>query len=70
MNPGEGSPALWRKSARCGANAGCVETTRLSTEHIGVRDSKNVTTSPVLSFTPAEWTSFVQDIRQGRFDLI
>lgn len=69
MNPGEGSSALWRKSARCGANAGCVETARLSTAYIGVRDSKNVATSPVLSFTPVEWTSFIQEIRQGTFDL-
>lgn len=69
MNPDEGSFAPWRKSARCGANAGCVETARLSTEHIGVRDSKNVVASPVLSFTPTEWMSFVRDIRQGRFDL-
>ena len=59
----------WRKSARCGANAGCVETARLSAEHIGVRDSKDVTVSPVLSFTRFEWTAFMQDVKQGKLDL-
>jgi uncharacterized protein DUF397 len=69
MNPGEGSSLPWRKSARCGANAGCVETVRLPSDHIGVRDSKDVTTSPVLSFAPRAWTSFVQGVREGKFDL-
>src|SRR5436190_22153215 len=36
------SDAVWRKSVRSGSNYGCVETARLSAEHIGVRDSKDV----------------------------
>jgi uncharacterized protein DUF397 len=69
MNPGMGTSMPWRKSARCGANAGCVETARLSTGHVGVRDSKDIQASPVLAFTPGQWTSFAQDIKRGKFDL-
>jgi hypothetical protein len=71
MRPSDaGSGAVWRKSVRSGANYGCVETARLSAERIGVRDSKNVTASPVLSFTPGEWRSFVGEVKAGRLDLV
>jgi hypothetical protein len=53
---------------RCGSNAGCVEAARLS-EQIGVRDSKNVATSPVLTFTPQVWKGFLGGIKGGEFDL-
>jgi len=68
MIPGEFSAAAWRKSVRWGANAGCVETARLS-EQIGVRDSKDVVASPVLTFMPQEWKSFLGAIKSGEFDL-
>jgi hypothetical protein len=68
MNPGECSAAVWRKSVRCGSNAGCVEAARLSGQ-IGVRDSKNVATSPVLTFTPQVWKGFLGGIKGGEFDL-
>jgi hypothetical protein len=63
------SSAVWRKSVRSGANYGCVETARLSAARIGVRDSKNVAASPVLSFAPVEWRSFIGDVKSGRLDL-
>jgi hypothetical protein len=76
MNPGvaassvEGaSTPAWRKSLHSGANAGCVEVARLSGRHIGVRDSKDVTTSPVLSFERYEWRSFLGNVKNGRLDL-
>lgn len=47
----------WHKSVRCGANAGCVETARLSSV-IGVRDSTNPD-GPALLFTPDEWAAFL-----------
>jgi hypothetical protein len=52
-----------------GANAGCVEVARLSVRHVGVRDSKDVATSPVLSFEPQEWRSFLGTVKKGRLDL-
>jgi hypothetical protein len=70
MNPGDdASTSMWRKSARCGANAGCVEVARLTGKNVGVRDSKIVATSPVLSFSPREWRSFVGTVKTGRLDL-
>jgi hypothetical protein len=64
-----GSGAQWRKSVRSGANYGCVETARLSVERIGVRDSKDVLASPVLSFGPGAWRAFVGEVKAGRLDL-
>jgi hypothetical protein len=70
MNPGDdASTDQWRKSARCGANAGCVEVARLTGRHVGVRDSKIVATSPVLSFGPQEWRTFLGAVKTGRLDL-
>jgi uncharacterized protein DUF397 len=62
-------PTVWTKSTRCGPDNGCVEIARLSTEHIGVRDSKIAETSPVLAFSVSEWQSFLGDIRHGKFNL-
>ena len=59
----------WRKSVRSGANLGCVETARLATRNIGVRDSKNIVTSPVLAFTQREWKGFVGSVKNGNLDL-
>ena len=66
---GRPSTPAWRKSVHSGANAGCVEVARLSVRHIGVRDSKDVTASPVLSFEPQEWSSFLGTVKKGRLDL-
>jgi hypothetical protein len=68
MNPVNGH-STWRKSLRCGPNNGCVEIARLSTEHIGVRDSKIAATSPVLAFSAGEWKTFLGDIKHGKFNL-
>ena len=54
----------WRKSSRSYANGGCVEVTFLSSELIGVRDSKNPR-GTVLRFTPAGWDAFVSEVRNG-----
>jgi hypothetical protein len=70
MHPSDASSDVaWRKSVRSGANYGCVETARLSAERIGVRDSKNVALSPVLSFAPGAWRVFVGEVKSGRLDL-
>jgi hypothetical protein len=55
----------WRKSKRCAA-ADCVEVAR-DGDSILVRDSKQ-TDAARLTFTLAEWQSFVEGVRRGEFD--
>jgi hypothetical protein len=70
MRPSDaGAGAVWRKSVRSGSNYGCVETARLSAERIGVRDSKDVAASPVLSFSSNAWRSFVGEVKAGSLDV-
>lgn len=62
----------WRKSARCGPDNGCVELARLNIDasgQIGVRDSKNISASPVLSFERDVWAGFTLRIKAGSYDL-
>ena len=35
---------------------------------VDVRDSKSAS-SPTLSFTPAEWSAFIQGVKKGEFDI-
>jgi len=58
----------WLRSrhGRC-ETAACVEVSK-SGETVRVRDSKDPA-GPVLSFTEAEWKSFVAGVRAGDFEL-
>jgi hypothetical protein len=56
----------WRKASYCG-DAGCVEVAVID-GLVAVRDSKE-NASPVLTFTSAEWRSFVAGVKHGEFDL-
>jgi hypothetical protein len=49
-------------------SGGCVEVAR-SGEHIGVRDTKDHGTGPVLVFNHKEWTAFLAGVRLGEFEL-
>ncbi|WBB72396.1 DUF397 domain-containing protein [Micromonospora sp. WMMD1128] len=58
--------AQWRKSTRSGSNGGdCVEVADNLPGVVAVRDSKNPA-GPVLTFTPAAWTTFTAQTRRTR----
>ncbi len=49
-------------------DVGCVEVA-FRGGRIGVRDSKDHGTGPVLGFTEHEWECFIQGAKNGEFDL-
>ena len=57
--------APWRKSSRCN-HGECIEVASLGIRRVAVRDSKDNVGGPRLVFAPAEWQSFVEDIKLGR----
>ncbi len=59
--------AVWRKSSWSGDNGGsCVEVAFLSTA-VGLRDSKDKGTGPILVCTPNEWNAFLAEASDGEF---
>ncbi|MFK8844824.1 DUF397 domain-containing protein [Streptomyces sp. Ac-502] len=56
----------WRRSSRSTAMNNCVETARIGSGLLAVRDSKN-TAGPALLFTTAAWSSFVDGLADSRF---
>jgi Domain of unknown function (DUF397) len=60
--------AAWKKSSLSGDSGGnCVEVAGNLPGAIAVRDSKNPT-GPALTFTPAEWHTFLSAVKSGHFD--
>ena len=57
--------AFWFKATGSG-EGGCVEVA-VTPEVIGVRDTKDKGSGPILSFDRSEWTSFVGDLHSGGF---
>jgi hypothetical protein len=49
-------------------NGSCVEISRLVSDRIGVRDTKDNGTGPVLIFTEAEWRAFIAGAKERQFD--
>ena len=56
----------WIKSSHSMTDGNCIEVAGLSSELIGVRDSKNPA-GPVLGFRPAQWDAFVGYVRSDTF---
>ncbi|MGB9046615.1 MAG: DUF397 domain-containing protein [Pseudonocardiaceae bacterium] len=62
--------AVWRKSTRSGDNGGqCVEVAFLD-EVVGLRDSKDRGSGPVLIFAPGGWEAFVAGTIGGGFERV
>jgi Domain of unknown function (DUF397) len=62
--------AAWQKSSRSGYNGSCFEIARLRTDRIGVRDTKDKGSGPVLVFNQNEWNAFLAGVKAGEFDVI
>ncbi|QKV97415.1 DUF397 domain-containing protein [Streptomyces sp. NA02950] len=56
----------WLRSSYSVGMNNCVETARLGSGLLAVRDSKN-TAGPALLFTPSSWTSFLEGLSGGGF---
>ena len=56
--------AAWRRSTRCASSA-CVEVARVADRYL-IRSSEDPD-GPILAFTAAEWTAFVEGVEAGDF---
>jgi hypothetical protein len=61
--------ASWRKSSWSSYNGNCFELARLRNNSVGIRDSKDNGSGPVLVFTQDEWSAFLAGATAGEFDL-
>ncbi|MFI7430161.1 DUF397 domain-containing protein [Micromonospora sp. NPDC049836] len=61
------SKAKWRKSSSSDSG-GCVEVA-YAEGVIGVRDTKQAGTGPMLTFTEREWSAFLDGAALGEFTL-
>jgi hypothetical protein len=59
--------AVWRKSVHSDSGA-CVEVAA-SAGWVGVRDTKDADSGPVLQFNQDEWTAFLAGVASGEFTL-
>ena len=59
------SQPAWSRAKRCGNNA-CIEVAKAGDDRYLIRDSTRPEAAP-LEVTKAEWTAFVQGVRDGDF---
>lgn len=67
MNHLERTQMPWKKSSRSSGTGQCVEVA-FAPDAVAIRDSKDPH-GHMLAFIPEEWTAFIHDVRNGRFDL-
>ena len=53
------SSAVWKKSSWSAENGYCVEVAQPPGNDVGVRDSKDTGSGPVLIFTCEDWKTFL-----------
>ena len=59
---------VWTKAKASDSNGSCLEVARHPEGGRYVRDSKAHGAGPILFFTEAEWTAFLDGARKGEFD--
>jgi hypothetical protein len=57
--------ATWRKSSWSSYNGNCVEVAEFGGRLIGVRDTKDAGSGPVLVFDAAAWRLFLDGVKNG-----
>lgn len=57
----QGATETWTKSSYSTGNGACVEVKSPVVQAISVRDSK-VPAGPTITFVPASWTAFVNEV--------
>jgi len=62
--------ATWRKSSVSAYNGSCFEIARLLEDRVGVRDTKDKGSGPVLIFNQSEWNAFLLGAKAGEFDSV
>lgn len=62
--------ATWRKSSISTYNGSCFEVARLLEDRVGVRDTKDKGSGPVLIFNQSEWNAFLSGAKAGEFDSV
>jgi hypothetical protein len=62
------SQAVWQKSSLSTYNGSCFEIARLLNDRVGVRDTKDNGSGPVLIFNQSEWNAFLAGAKAGEFD--
>jgi hypothetical protein len=70
IRPEDITRAAWQKSSFSGYNGSCFEIARLRSDRIGVRDTKDHGSGPVLVFNQDEWSAFLAGLRAGEFDSV
>ncbi len=60
----------FRSTQKCNACVVCPVFVEVAMKdgHVGVRDSKQ-SNSPVLEFTNDEWSTFIEGVKAGEFDI-
>jgi hypothetical protein len=58
----------YTSSYTTGGQNDCVEVNHSLAGHVGVRDSKLGTTSPVLAIPAAQWTRVITAVQDGTLD--
>ena len=62
--------ATWQKSSMSTYNGSCLEIARLLEDWVGVRDTKDKGSGPVLIFSQSEWNAFLSGAKAGEFDSV
>jgi Domain of unknown function (DUF397) len=59
----------WHKSSYSAYNGNCVEVATIGDGRVGVRDTKDKGSGPVLVFGGRSWREFVKNIKRNDLDL-